>query len=123
MTGIRTCVVAGIALALATPAHAQAVTSAYGPEDDLRCAAWSAIVMGLNEGDPEIASAFGMALTWFVARYEGATGKPFEQAMTPDYLDGLTPDLEAIEQACRPRMLEMGQRFTDWGSTLQAAGN
>jgi hypothetical protein len=119
VTGVRRILVAAVALALAMPAQAQVAPAAPGPVDDLRCAAWAALVMGLNKDDPEVASALSMALAWFIARYEGATGKPFEEAMTPEYLNGLTPELPAIEEACKPRMQEMGQRFTDWGKKLQ----
>ena len=118
--GARAILLAAVALAVSVPAQAQ--PAAPGPEDDLRCAAWAAIVAGINKDDPEIATAFGMALAWFVARYEGATGKPFEEAMTPEYINALAPELATIEQACRPRMQEMGARFTEWGAKLQATG-
>jgi hypothetical protein len=118
---VRRIILAAVLLAVAAPVHAQP-TAAPTPEDDLRCAAWAAIVLGLNRDDPEVASAFGMALAWFIARYEGATGNRFEQAMTAEFLNSLTPEIETIEAGCRPRMQEMGSRFTDWGNTLQGAG-
>lgn len=118
MSGPRA-LMAGVALVLAVPLQAQPTPAT--PDEDLRCAAWAAIVLGINKDDPDVAAGFGMALAWFVARYEGATGKTFEDAMTADYLNGLTPQLEAIEQVCKPRVQEMGQRFTDWGTKLQAA--
>lgn len=121
MTRLRRIVLAAAAFALATPALGQAPAS-HSPDEDLRCAAWAAIVLGINQDDPEVATGFGMALAWFVARYEGATGKPFEQAMTAEFLDSLAPELEVIEQACQPRMQEMGARFSDWGAQLQATG-
>lgn len=110
-----------LALALASSVQAQP-TPTGAPEDDLRCAAWAAVALGLNKEDPEVASGLGMALAWFTARYEGATGKPFEEAMTAEYLEALTPELEAIGQACAPRMQEIGERFSNWGSKLEAAG-
>lgn len=113
---------AAAALSLAAPLHAQPAPAASSPEEDLRCAAWAAVIVGLKKDDPQVASAFGMALAWFVARYEGATGKRFEDAMTAEYLNGLTPELTAIEQTCQPRMQEMGARFTAWGTKLQASG-
>jgi hypothetical protein len=118
---VRKTLLAAMLLSVAAPVHAQPA-AVPTPEDDLRCAAWAAIVLGLNRDDPEVASAFGMALAWFVARYEGATGNRFEQAMTAEFLDGLAPQLETIETACRPRMQEMGSRFTDWGNSLQIEG-
>ncbi len=123
MTQLRRILLAAAALSLvAMPVHAQPAPASPGPDEDMRCAAWAAVVLGLKKDDPEIASAFGMALAWFVARYEGATGKRFEDAMTAEYLNSLTPDLVAIEQVCQPRMREMGTRFTAWGTKLQAAG-
>jgi hypothetical protein len=122
VTALRRILLAAAALSLAVPAHAQPAPASPGPDEDMRCAAWAAVVLGLKKDDPEIASAFGMALAWFVARYEGATGKRFEDAMTTEYLNGLTPELVAIEQTCQPRMREMGERFTAWGTRLQASG-
>ena len=114
---------AALALAFGPCARAQPTPVAVpGPAEDLRCAAWAAVALGLNKDDPEASSGLGMALAWFIARYEGATGKPFEEAMTVEYLNSLTPELEGIEQACAPRMQEMGERFSVWGNKLQAAG-
>jgi hypothetical protein len=122
VTGLRGLLLVAAALALAVPAHAQPAPAAGGPDEDLRCAAWAAVVLGVKKDDPDVAAGFGMALAWFVARYEGATGKRFEDALSAEYVDSLAPDLTTIEQSCLPRMQEMGQRFTEWGTKLQAGG-
>ncbi|HWK41160.1 MAG TPA: hypothetical protein VNR60_04450 [Croceibacterium sp.] len=110
------------ALALATPAHAQSATDLPEPEQNLRCAVWAAMVLGNNQDNAQVAVGFSMAVGWFSALYEGATGKRFEDTMTPEYVTSLVPDIEAIENGCKPRMQEMGQRFSDWGAKLQEAG-
>jgi len=119
---MRGMLLAAAVLALAAPVQAQPVAAGPGPEEDLRCAAWAAVVLGLNKDDPEAAAGLGMALAWFLARYEGATGKRFEEAMTAEFVDGLVPEMEAIELTCQPRMQAMGARFSDWGAKLQQAG-
>jgi hypothetical protein len=111
-----------LALSLSTPALSQTETAKQGPDADLRCAAWAAVAAGLSKDEPEAATAFAVTLAWFLARYEGATGKRFEEAMTPEYLNRLEPELPAIQAACLPRMQEMGERLSDWGAVLQNSG-
>lgn len=106
------------ALAVATPVRAQEVDTS---DSDLRCAVWSAMALGANERQ-EAATAFSMALVWFLGRYEAATGRRYEEALTPDYVQSLVPDIEAIELECQPRMREMGLRLEGWGRTLEESG-
>ena len=106
-------------LAAASGVPAQAQPTPASPEDDLKCAAWAAIVVGANKDNAEIANGLSMALAWFLARYEGATGKTFEQAMTAEYLEALGPQLQDVEKGCLSRVQEMGSRLSVWGQRLQ----
>lgn len=90
-------------------------------ESDLRCAVWAASLAGAIE-DEESSTGLSMAMVWFIARYEGATGTRIEDAMTPDYIKSIGPQGEAIHAECLPRMQEMGDRLTVFGKELQAAG-
>lgn len=83
---------------------------------------WAGVILGNNRDNAEVAAGFGMALGWFTALYEGMTGTPFEQSLTPEYIVSVMPEIEAIEADCRPRMQKMGQRFSDWGDELQRSG-
>ena len=115
---MRLLVIAAAALIIcAAPAQAQDTS-----ESDLRCATWAAIVLGVNEEDPAIQQAFSMALSWFLGRYEAATGIRFEDAMTPEYIVAIQPKLQAVEVECRERMSDYGDRMTRWGSQLQQSG-
>ena len=103
---------------LAAQAHA-------GTEDstqrDLRCATWAAYMAGAAE-DQEAAQGLAVALAWFIGRYEGATNRKIEQAMTPDFIRSLETEMDAVHAECLPRMQQMGDRLTKLGAELQAAG-
>ena len=108
------------ALALASPAGAQSSPPRV-PEDDLKCAAWAAIVIGINKDKPDVVSHLTAGLMWFLARYEGATGKKFEQGLTPEFITRVGPELPKIEVGCQERIQQVGTRLSAWGQSLQAA--
>jgi hypothetical protein len=110
-----TTAVAALALLASAPALAQASTS----DSDLRCAAWAAFVVGSNP-EPEVQSAFSIAMVWFLGRYEAATGIRFEDSLTADYVLEFEPKLQAAQTECLPRMQEMGRRLEDLGGKLTA---
>lgn len=116
---VRRTVLAIAALSAASVAQAQ--PSTVQPDEDLKCAAWAAVVVGANQDKPEVVNAFSIAFAWFLARYEGATGRAFEQNLSADYLDSLAPELQEIEKICMPRMQEMGTRMTEWGQKIQSS--
>ena len=109
-----------LALAAASPALTQA-SSDDAAAEDLRCATWAAIAIGVNEENPEIAAGLSSALTWFLGSYEAATGVPFEDALTPEYIAGLAPEIGAIEPVCQQRVKDLGGRLQEWGKYLQGA--
>lgn len=108
-----------LALSMAAPALGETGPTGRVPDEDLRCAAWAAVGAGIYQDDPQIGPGFAVALAWFIARYEGATGKPFEEAMTPEFLDSLQPELQAIQDVCKPRVQEMSDRLTNWAAALR----
>ena len=93
-----------------------------GPEDDLKCAAWAAVVIGVNKDNPEVVKSLTSGLMWFLGRYETETGKKFEEGLTAEYLTRVGPELAGAEAHCQTRLREMGQRLIDWGHTLQKSG-
>ncbi|HSQ96358.1 MAG TPA: hypothetical protein VLM18_09750 [Croceibacterium sp.] len=110
------------ALNLASPAFAQGVPAAPSADDDLRCAAWVAVVIGVNKDKPEVLQSLTSGLTLFLGRYEAETGKKFEEGLTPEYLTRIGPELSGVETHCRARVRDMGQRLVDWGQALQKKG-
>ena len=108
-------ILAGALAMLAASANAQQPDTSAS---DLRCATWAA-VMGGSIDDPEAQQAFQLALSWFTGRYEAATGIRFEEAMTADYITALQTEMAAVDAECRPRMIDFGNRMTEWGAKLQ----
>jgi hypothetical protein len=98
-------------------------TSASGApasvESDLRCAGWAAMMAGTNQKDKDLANSMSIVLSYFIGRWEGATGKRFEQGLTADYINGNSAAIEGAQDECLPRMMDLGTRMTTWGNLLQ----
>ncbi|MFM5931080.1 MAG: hypothetical protein ACKOPQ_09250 [Novosphingobium sp.] len=108
-----------MALALMASGAAQA-DAASTVDSDLRCSAWVAMALGDNQAETEQQSkALMMALSYFVGRWEAATGKPLEEGLTSAYIGANTPSIENAGGECRPRFLEMAGRLGKLGQTLQ----
>jgi hypothetical protein len=110
--------IVGFALLAPSPALSQESNAAA---DDLRCAAWAAAAIAQND-DAQVQTGLTAALLWFLGRYEVATGIPFEQALTPEYINGLGADLFAAEEGCRARIVAMAERMSEHGQILQQSG-
>ncbi|KRA83138.1 hypothetical protein ASD76_03440 [Altererythrobacter sp. Root672] len=79
---------------------------------------WAAVVSG-SVDDPDLKSAFGFALSYWVGRFEGRTGKNFDDFATVEFVTSLEPKVEALRQRCVPEMEAMGKRMQDWGQRMQ----
>jgi hypothetical protein len=113
--------IVGLALAgllLSAPVRAQEADTSGS---DLRCAIWAAYVAGSAE-DEDTQEAFALAMVWFLGRYEAATGKRFEESVTPQHFASLETELDVLDAECQPRMLEMGNRLETWGVELEKSG-
>ena len=108
---------------VAMPLSAVAQSTSAAAQEDLRCAAWAAMLSGELEEDPETANAFALMMTYFIGRYEGATGADISEAMTPAFVMEVGNDMEATSQMCLVKMEDLGTRMEGLGSTLMEAGN
>jgi len=93
-------------------------------EHELKCAILAAFLAGtVNEGsanpDPELERAMGYALTYWIGRFEGMTGRHFDDVATVDFVKGTIGELEGLRATCAPQMQEMGGRLQIWGNLLQ----
>ena len=101
-------------------ASAQAVAGAQAAADpSLRCAAWAAIQAGQATEDGS-KNAFTYVLTWFIGRYEGATGRRFDEVLTAGDVEKYGRDMDKLNQLCLPLMLSIGDRMESWGAKMQA---
>lgn len=88
------------------------------PDQDLRCAAVIAIFAGSGLGDKnKVGGAAG--LTYFLGRWEAATGRRFEDALTPEYLTETAENISSYNKDCGGRLTVFGGRMQEWGQNLQ----
>jgi hypothetical protein len=110
------------ALGLLAAAAAEA-PKAGTPESDLRCAAWSAYMMDkAKDEDQEAATGIGFTMTYFLGRWEAATGKPFEEGLTPEFVGTVAPNIESLTDECLGRMQAFGSRMGGLGGKLKENG-
>lgn len=106
----------------AMPLSAVAQSTSDAAQEDLRCAAWAAMLSGELEDDPETANAFALMMTYFIGRYEGATGRDISEDMTPAFVVEVGNDMEATSELCLVKMEDLGTRMEGLGTTLMEAG-
>jgi hypothetical protein len=108
--------VAAASLVVATPLAAEPAAT---PEQNLDCAAWSAVLGGSAKGAEEKAGVAGM-LAWFIGLYEGATGSSIDDALTAR-IAKLTPqDIKDINVSCATRSIGFGNRLVELGKRISA---
>lgn len=109
----------GLALgAFAVSATAAQAEQAVTPEQDLRCAAVT-MLLGGSMKDEQRKTGVAAGFSYFIGRWEGATGRKFEEALTPEYAIETAKNLDAYRSECGGRMTDFGQRLMTWGKALQ----
>ncbi|MEY4951767.1 MAG: hypothetical protein RL299_191 [Pseudomonadota bacterium] len=99
----------------ATAAHAQ---KAVTPERDLRCAAVIMLLGGMAK-DERQTTGFAAGFSYFIGRWEGATGRNFEEALTPEYVMETSKSLGTYQKECSVRMVSFGDRLIVLGRGIQ----
>ena len=121
----RLITIAALVGALAVqPAMAQsaAPAPAIATDSDLLCAAWAANTAGKNKTEKEKVG-LTVLMTYFVGRWEGATGRSIDEGLTFAYLTNNLAKIEGADAACMVRAGEFGQRLQLVGKRLQNSGN
>ena len=107
-----------LALALLPVASlaAEEPAPAGSPTQDVQCAAWAAYVISASD-DPDVKTAVGYAMTYFIGIYEGKTGKKFTEAMLGEGQKVETDEAFrlAVSEICLPRMQDIGDRMANYG--------
>ena len=103
------------------PACAQDENASYSasPEEDFQCAIWAAVTGGMLElGDPEARVAFLMATSFFLGRYEAATGRSVADNWDREAATEVGENLSAFADICAPRMERMGANMQLLGAEM-----
>ena len=74
---------------------------------------------GVKEADARMGLASTMG--YFIGRWEGATGRKFEDGLTPAYVNDTGKNITQYKQQCAEIMRSYGQRLQDWGAAMQKA--
>ena len=89
---------------------------------DLLCAAWTANTASKAKTEKE---KYGLTLlmTYFIGRWEGATGRTIDEGLTLEFLTANMTTLEGASADCAARSGEFGRRLQLVGQRLQTPGN
>ncbi len=105
------------------PAAAQPVAPvpANSAEAELICVAWIANAADSAKTEKE---KFGMIslLTYFVGKWEGATGRSIEDGLTFAFISANLSKIEGAKADCLARAGEFGRRLQVVGTRLQNSG-
>lgn len=104
---------AAAGLSLAAPAAAQKATV----QQNLDCAIWSAYQVGVAQ-DPEVASGFSIAVSWFIGLYEGQTGQLIDDAMRKRTAELDEAAIDRLTAPCIARFGEFADRLGKLGSAM-----
>jgi hypothetical protein len=106
------------------PALAQsaALAPASAADADLLCAAWTANTAGKAKTEKE-KLGLTLLMTYFIGRWEGATGRSIEDGLTSTYLSANLAKIDGVNADCMARASEFGQRLQLVGNRLQNSGN
>jgi hypothetical protein len=123
----RMIAIAALVSALAVqPAMAQspalASSTASASDADLFCAAWTASIASKAKTEKE-KLGLTLLMTFFIGRWEGATGRSIEEGLTLDYLTANLTRLEGANPDCMERARAFGQRLQQVGNRLKNQDN
>lgn len=109
-----------IGVLVVQPAAAQAAAppTASTADADLLCAAWTGSAAGSIKSERE-QFGFVVLLTYFVGRWEAATGRNIEDGLTPAYITANISKIEAAKADCLARAGEFGLRLKLVSTNLQ----
>jgi hypothetical protein len=107
-----------VAFGLATAAGAQSGPSA---EDDLDCALLSAVEASKSDDATGRKGMFYM-MFYFSGRWEGATGRKFEVAMTERALADAEQRTKALTDKCYARAADFRDRMKELAPRIKKAG-
>lgn len=107
---------ASVALCLTTPAMAQ---EALTPEEDLQCALLTAAGVALSK-DAEANTGGAAIVSYFFGRYEGRTGKKFDEADIAATTKTLMENAAELAPKCQAAALSLGTRMQSWSKSLQS---
>jgi len=105
-------------------AHAEAQTAPAGvpvsaePRTYLECSAWAQVLAGQPDMEDEVRAGLTYAAIFFLGRYEGMTGQPFQTGLSADDVNAIGERLEAMNEPCLPLMSDFGERMNELGESL-----
>jgi len=104
--------------ASAVHAETQASPVVADPRTYVECSAWAQVLAGQPDMENEVRAGLTYAAIFFLGRYEGMTGLPFQQALSTQEVNGIGQRLEAMNDACLPLMSDFGDRMNELGELL-----
>ena len=100
------------------PAQAPASPSVADARTYAECSAWAQVLAGQPDMEDDVRAGLTYAAIFFLGRYEGMTGQPFQLALSVDEVKAIGERLEAMNEPCLPLMSDFGERMNELGEIL-----
>lgn len=109
------------AFTLSAPVVAQEGAAELTAERALECAVLFASASGNAETETDRLGA-ASAVSYFIGRYEAASGRQFNEAATLAFTLDVLTKAETLAPLCQAAALDIGNRMTTWGKAIQEQG-
>ena len=107
-----------LVLAATAQASSAAVPVSAEPRTYLECSAWAQVLSGQPDMEDEVRAGLTYAAIFFLGRYEGMTGQPFQNGLSVADVNAIGERLEAMNETCLPLMSDFGERMNELGRVL-----
>lgn len=115
---------AAFGLLAAAPLAAQQARPADPPPSEetlLRCAIWAAGQAAQAE-KPEGRDVYSLLMAWFLGRYEGLSGRGFDEAIGPREVERYSAQMSELNMVCMPLAHGFSARLERLGEARDGVG-
>lgn len=106
-------------LAWAEPApHMAEASPMASAETYLECSVWAQILADHQDMGEEVSAGLVYAAIFFIGKFEGMTGQPFQEALNAAKVNAIGERLGDVQTTCLPLMDDFGKRMSELGQLL-----
>lgn len=87
-------------------------------ETYLECSVWAQILADHQDMGEEVSAGLVYAAIFFIGKFEGMTGQPFQEALNAAKVNAIGERLGDVQTTCLPLMDDFGKRMSELGQLL-----